>query len=59
MEVSALLDRLQLQADLLGRPVLPSLEPETTAAGAAGLAAVGLDLVDLDGLAARDGLAPP
>ena len=44
---------LQLQADLIGRPVLVAAEREGTAAGAAGLAAIGAGLLDLEGLAAR------
>ena len=44
---------LQLQADLVGRPVAAAAEREGTAAGAAGFAAIGTGLLDLDGLAAR------
>ncbi len=44
---------LQLEADLSGRPILASAEREGTAAGAAGLAAIGLGELDLPGLAAR------
>lgn len=44
---------LQLQADLTGRPVVPAVEREGTAAGAAGLATIGLGELDLAGLAAR------
>jgi glycerol kinase len=50
---------LQLQADLLGRPVVPSRERETTAAGAAGLATIGLGTIDLPGLAARAQFGDP
>ncbi len=44
---------VQLQADLIGRPVAVSAEREGTAAGAAGLAAIGAGMLDLAGLAAR------
>jgi glycerol kinase len=44
---------VQLQADLIGRPVAVSAEREGTAAGAAGLAAIGAGMLDLAGLASR------
>ncbi len=42
---------LQLQADILGRPVARALQPESTALGAAFLAAVGAGLTDEQQLA--------
>jgi glycerol kinase len=44
---------LQRQADLLGRPVVTSSQGEATAAGAAGLAAIGAGALDLPTLASR------
>lgn len=44
---------MQFQADLIGRPVLRPRVTETTALGAAGLAAIGAGLTDLPTLAAR------
>ncbi|MCS6866206.1 MAG: glycerol kinase GlpK [Gemmataceae bacterium] len=43
---------LQLQADILGRPVVRALEPESTALGAAFLAAIGVGIADERRLAA-------
>jgi glycerol kinase len=50
---------LQLQADLAGRPVLPSAERETTAAGVAALAAIGCGALTLEDLGARARFAAP
>ena len=51
LSASAIL--LQLQADLVGYPIAVAAEREGTAAGAAGFAAIGIDALDLDGLASR------
>lgn len=50
---------LQLQADLTGRPIVQAEEREGTAAGAAGLAAIGTGNLDLDGLARRARFGTP
>lgn len=50
---------LQLQADLAGRPVLPALERETTAAGVAALAAIGRGELTLAELRSRARFAAP
>lgn len=57
--LSASAPLVQLQADLTGRPILVSTERESTAAGAAGFAAIGIGDLDLEGLAARARFHPP
>lgn len=51
--LSASVPLLQMQADLVGRPIVAAEEREGTAAGAAGFAAIGARDLDLPGLAAR------
>lgn len=50
---------LQREADLIGIPVVAALEPEGTAAGAAAFAAIGMDALDMDEMAARARFAVP
>jgi glycerol kinase len=50
---------LQREADLSGRAIVAALDRETTAAGAASFAAIAVDALDLETVAARVNLAPP